>query len=158
MSLNKPLPSVVAAVQRCFIWPMLMEIMSCRQLKAVDAGVLSYLIRHERLTLFQMLYRVASINTRRMRMAYQNLTSVTLRLIVASAAWSTLQLRTKLPSVVLDCIMDFIVEEPGAFDPRDYEEHFPMGVNRVNNFINRGGVFSNPDGNFDRRVAEACIS
>ena len=91
-------------------------------------------------------------------MAYQNLTGVTLRLIVASAAWSTLQLRTKLPSVVLDCIMDFIVEEPGAFDPRDYEEHFPMGVNRVTNFINRGGVFSNPDGNFDRRVAEACIS
>ena len=88
-------------------------------------------------------------------MAYQNLTSVTLRLIVASAAWSTLQLRTKLPSVVLDCIMDFIVEKPGAFDLRDYEEHFPMDMKRVNNFTERGGVFVNLDGNFDRRVAEA---
>ena len=157
MSLNTPLPSVVAAVQRCFIWPMLMEIMSCRHLNAVDAGVLSYLIRHERMTLFQMLYRVASINTRRMRMAYQNLTGVTLRLIVASAAWSTLQLRTKLPPVVLDCIMDFIVEEPGAFDLRDYEDHFAIDIERVNNFIKRGVVRPNLDRNFDARVAEARI-
>ena len=137
---------------------MLMEIMSCRQYKTIDAGILNYLISEERSTLFEKLYRIAGMNTRRMRMVYKNLTGVTLRLNAASATWSTLQLKTKLPSDVLDCILDFLVEDAGAFDLRDYEDHFLIDMKRASKWIKRGDATArlNLDGNFDRRVAEAC--
>ena len=153
MSINPLSSQVVRFVHNRFIWPMLMEIKSCRQFQTVDACVLSYFIIQERSALIRKWYIVASMNTRRMRMAYLNLSGATLRLIAASAAWSTLQLRTKTPSVAMDCILEFLVEDPVTFDLHDYDDHLWIDT-RVHSWIKRGGLRFNYGRNFDRRVAE----
>ena len=59
-----------------------------------------------------------------------------------------------MPSVAMECILEFLVEDPDAFDLHDYDDHLWIDT-RVNSWIKRGGLRFNYGGSFDRGVAEA---
>ena len=64
--------------------------------------------------------RIAFDNSQKMRLAYDILDRVLLRIHLTRVTWSVLQLRTKLPATTLNFIAEFLVE--GAVSLLDHED------------------------------------
>ena len=117
---SRAMVSTLVSIAQClYIWPMLRAIVCARnQFELLHVSILEHVAG--RSTKLADSVKITLQNTQKMRLAYDCLDRVLLRIHLTRVTWSVLQLRTKLPATTLNFIAESLVE--GAVSLLDHED------------------------------------
>ena len=132
--------SLVFMVQSLYIWPMMRAIVRARsEFEPLHVSIAEHVAG--RSTKLADFVRLALRNTQNMRMAFECLDLMLMRIHLTRVTWSLLQLKKKLPAVTLDIIAEFLVE--GDLSLLDHEDP-NLNMEVVNDFVRDDDWLSDP--------------